>query len=124
MKFTKDLRSTCPLELSATQRFIPLVQNQCGNRRPNFEATLEGFATLIIIKRSSDYNLLQGSFAIPPTIALAKVLSCWGLRFAWIAQREFAANVIRGMKAYKVVAAFLCTAVVSGDPTYLLLTLK
>jgi hypothetical protein len=39
-KFTSDLRNAEPLHLSATQRFIPLVQNQCGKRGPHFEATL------------------------------------------------------------------------------------
>ena len=73
IKFTKDLSSTDPLQLSATQRFIPLVQNQCGKRGPHFEATLREFATLLI-KGSSGCHLLQGPFTIPPSVVLAKVL--------------------------------------------------
>ena len=56
-KFTKNLRSTNPLQLSATQRFIPLVLNQCRKCGPHFEATLKDFVTLMI-KRSSGCNLL------------------------------------------------------------------
>jgi len=87
-EFTSDLRNVEPLQLYATQRFIPLVQNQCGKRGPHFEATLREFASLLI-KRSSGCCLLQGLFAIPPKVALAKVLSCWaGSRLTWTAQRE------------------------------------
>ena len=78
-KFNKDLRNPEPLQRSATQRFIPLVLNQCGKRGPHFEAPLREFASLLI-KRSSGCNLLQGPFAIPPTVALARILSCWGAR--------------------------------------------
>jgi len=44
-KFTKDMWSTNPLQLSPTHIFIPLVLNQCGRRSPHyFEATLKEFA--------------------------------------------------------------------------------
>ena len=36
VKFSKDLRNAEPLQLSYTQRFIPLVINQCGKRGPHF----------------------------------------------------------------------------------------
>jgi hypothetical protein len=72
-KFTKDLRSTYPLQRSAAQRFIPLVLNQCRKRGPHFEATLKEFANQLI-KRFSGCNLLHGPFSLPPTVALAKVL--------------------------------------------------
>ncbi len=56
-KFNKDLRNPEHLQHSATQRFIPLVLNQCGKRGPHFEATLREFASLLI-KRSSGCSLL------------------------------------------------------------------
>jgi len=65
IKFSKDLRSPEPLQQSASQRFIPLVMNQCGRRGAHFNATLLEFATLLV-KRSSGRRLLQGSFAVPP----------------------------------------------------------
>ena len=83
-KFTKDLRSVNPIQLSATKRVIPLVMNPCGRRGPRFEAMIREFASLLI-KRSSGCNLFQGPFALPPTFALAKVLSCWAARLTWTA---------------------------------------
>ncbi len=73
-KFTKDLRKPEPLQHSNTQRFIPLAMNQCGRRGPHFEAILREHASLMI-RRTSGCRLLQGPFAVPPTVALAKVLS-------------------------------------------------
>jgi hypothetical protein len=73
-KFSKDLRNPEPLQQSATQRFIPLALNQCGRRGPNCEAILREHAS-IIIKRSSGCRMLKGPFAIPLTMALAKILS-------------------------------------------------
>ena len=121
-KFTGDLHNVEPLQLSATQRFIPLVQNQCGKRGPHFEATLREFASLLI-KRSSGCCLLQGPIAIPPKVALARVLSCRGSRLAWTAQRELAAHVIIGVESHKAAATFLRTAAVRMDPTILVLYL-
>ena len=95
-KFTKDLRNVEPLQLSATQRFIPLVMNQCGRRGPHFEATLLEFASLLI-KRSSGCCLLQAPFAIPLVVALSKVLNSRGARLTWAAQREHTAQIIRGV---------------------------
>ena len=74
-KFTKDLRNNEPVQLSATQRLIPLTMNQCGRRGPYFDSMLRDFASLLI-RRSSGCILLQGPFALPPTVALVKVLSC------------------------------------------------
>ena len=56
-KFTNGLRNTELLQLSATKRLIPLVQNQCGRCGPHFEATLREFASLLI-KRSTGCCLL------------------------------------------------------------------
>ncbi len=106
IKFNKDLRSVNPLKLSSTQRFIPLVMNQCGRRGPHFDAMLLEHASLLI-KRSSGCSLLQGPFAVPPSVALSKVLSVWGNRITWTAQRELAAQVIRGTESHKSCSAFL-----------------
>jgi hypothetical protein len=114
IKFTDDLRSTDPLQRSTTQRFIPLVQNQGGKPSPHIEATLREFTTLLT-KRSSGCHLLQGPFAIPQTVALTKVLLCWGSRLTQTDQRELAAQVTRGVQAQKVVDAFLGTAALRGD---------
>ena len=105
-KFTKDLRNSEPIQLSATQRLIPLVMNQCGRRGPHFDAMLREFASLLI-KRSSGCSLLQGPFALPPTVTLAKVLSCWGSRLTWTAQREHAAQVIRAVESHKSATSFM-----------------
>ena len=113
-KFNNDLRSVTPLQLSSTQRFIPLVLNQCGRRGPHFEAMLLEHASLLI-KRSSGCSLLQGPFAVPPSVTLSKVLSSWGNRITWTAQRELAAQVIRGSEAHKSFAAFLSSAAVRGQ---------
>jgi hypothetical protein len=83
---------------------------------PHFEATLREFATLLI-KRSFGCHLLQGPFSIPPSVALAKVLSCWGSsRLTWTAQRELATQVIRGVEAHKVDVAFLRTSALRDEP--------
>jgi hypothetical protein len=112
-KFNKDLRSVNPLQLSSTQRFIPLVMNQCGRRGPHFEAMLLEQASLLI-KRSSGCALLQGPFAVPPSVALSKVLSAWGNRITWTAQRELAAQVIRGTESHKSCSAFLSYTAAPG----------
>ncbi len=109
-KFNNDLRSDEPLQHLAAQRFIPLVHNQCGRRGPHFESTLREFAYLLI-KRASGCRLLQGPFAIPPTMALNKVLCMWGARLTWTTQRELAAQVIRGVQVHKVAASFLSSVV-------------
>jgi hypothetical protein len=51
-KFTKDLRNIEHIQLSATQRFIPLTMSRRGYFGPPFEAMLREFAS-ILIKRSS-----------------------------------------------------------------------
>ena len=78
-KFNKDLRNNEPLHYSNMQRFIPSAMNQCGRRGPHFEATLREHASLFI-KRPSGCRLLQGPFAVPPTVALSKILLVWGTR--------------------------------------------
>jgi hypothetical protein len=70
VKFAKDLRNAEPLKTSNTQRFIPLVMNQCGRRGTHFQALLLEFPSLLV-KRSSGYCLLRGSFAVPPSVALS-----------------------------------------------------
>ena len=45
------------------------------------------------------------------------MLSCWGSRLAWTAQRELAAQVIRGVEAHKAAATFLRTTAVRMDPS-------
>ncbi len=56
-KFPKDLRNAEPLQPHATQRFIPLVMNQCGRRGAHFDALFLEFASLLI-KRSTGCRLL------------------------------------------------------------------
>jgi hypothetical protein len=102
------------VQLFATQRFIPLVMNQCGRRGAHFDALLLEFASLLI-KRSTGCRLLQGPFAVPPSVALSKVLDSWGARLTWTSQKEHAAEVIRGVETHKVAAAFLnCAARYGG----------
>ena len=113
-KFSNDLRNVEPLQLFSTQRFIPLIMNQCGKRGPHFQALLLEFASLLI-KRSSGRRLLQGPFAIPPSVALSKVLNCWGARLTWAAQKEYAAQVIRGVESRKFATSFICSAAGRGD---------
>jgi len=109
-KFSKDMLNPEPLQLSATQRFIPLALNQCGRRGPHFDAILREHASLMI-RRPSGCRLLQGPFAVPPTVALAKVLSAWGARLTWATQREHAAQVIRSVETHKAAAAFISSSV-------------
>jgi hypothetical protein len=105
-KFRKDLRSREPLHLSATQRFIPLAMNQCGRRGPHFDAVLREMASLLI-KRPARCRLLHGPFALPSTVALAKVLSSWGARLTWTAQREHAAQIVKVVEAHKGASVFM-----------------
>ena len=114
VKFSKDLRNAEPLQLSTTQRFIPLVMNQCGKRGPHFQALLLECASLLV-KRSSGCRLLQGPFAVPPSVALSKVLNCWGARLTWAAQKKHAAQVIRGVESKKSDATFILSAAGRGD---------
>jgi len=113
-KFDKDLRNPEPLKRFATRRFIPLVLNQCGKRGPHFEATLREFASLLI-RRSSGCSLLQGPFAIPPKVALTRILNCWGARLSWTVQVELSAHVIRGVEAHKTAASFMLFVAIRGD---------
>jgi hypothetical protein len=89
------------------------VINKCGKRGPHFQALLLEFASLLI-KRSSGCRLLQGPFAVPPSVALSKVLNCWGARLTWAAQKEHATQVIRGVESRKSAAAFILCAVGRG----------
>ena len=66
-----------------------------------------------MIMRPSGYRFLQGPFAEPPTVALAKVLSAWGARLTWADQREHAAQMIRAVEAHKTAATFIA----SSSPT-------
>jgi len=76
--------------------------NQCGRRGPHFDVALREHAARLI-KRPSRCRLLQGHFAIPPTVALAKVLEAWGSRLTWAAQREYEAQLVRAMQIHKSV---------------------
>jgi hypothetical protein len=107
-KFNKDLRNSEPLQFSATKRFIPLAMNQFGRRGPHFEAVLREHASLMI-KRPSGCRLLQGPLAVPPTVALSKVLSAWGARLTWTAQREYAAQIVKAVETHKAAASFSTT---------------
>ena len=49
-----------------------------------------------------------------PSVALSKVLNCWGARLTWAAQRELAAQVIRGVESRKSAAAFILSAAGRG----------
>ena len=105
-KFTKDLRSSKPIQLSTTRHFIPLTKNQCGRRGLHLDVMLREFASLVM-KRSFGCNLFQDPFALPPTDAHAKVLSCWGTRRTWTTQREHVAQVIRAIESHKSLTSFL-----------------
>jgi hypothetical protein len=83
--------------------------NQCNRRGPHFEAILREHASLMI-KRPSGCGLLHGSFAVPPTLAMAKVLSTWGARLTRAAQREHAAQIIRFVEKHKVAATFISSS--------------
>ena len=91
-----------------------LVIYKCGKRGPHFRALLLEFASLLI-KRSSGCRLLQGPFAVPPSVALSKVLNCWGARLTWAAQKEHAAQGIRGMESRESAASFISFAAGRGD---------
>jgi hypothetical protein len=88
------------------QRFIPMALNQCGRRGPHVEAILREHGSLMI-KRPSGCRLLQGPCAVPPTVALAKVLSTWGARLAGAAHREHTTQIIRAIETHKVDATFI-----------------
>ncbi len=70
-KFTKYLRNIKSLKLSATRRFIPLAMNKLGRRGQHFDAILLEMVSLLIL-RPSRCRMLQGPFAHPPIVALAK----------------------------------------------------
>ena len=76
-KFTQDLRNQEPLQHSTKQRFTPLAMDQCGRIGLHSEAILREHASLMI-RRPYGCRLLQGPFAVPPHVALVKVLSAWG----------------------------------------------
>jgi hypothetical protein len=109
-KFNTDLRNHELLQLSATQRFIPLALNQFGRKGPHFEAILCEHASLLM-KRASGCRLLQGPFAVPPTVALAKVLSTWGARLAWAAQREHNAQIIKAVVNHMSATVFISSTI-------------
>ena len=54
--------------------------------------------------------MLQGPLAVPPTVALAKVLFAWGARLTWTAHREHAAQIIRAVEGHKNAAEFLSSS--------------
>jgi hypothetical protein len=68
----------------------------------------------MLVKTSSVCNLMQDPFSLHRTLALAKVLVCWGSRFTWIVQRELAPQVIGEVESHEVDASFLSFAVGRG----------
>ena len=66
----------------------------------------------LLIRRPASCRLLQGPFALPPTVALAKVLSSWGARLTWNAQREHAAQIVRVVEAHKSASVFMSSATI------------
>ena len=60
---------------------------------------LKEFAT-IIVTRSEGCSLLHGPFTLPHSGAIHKFLSWWGSCLTWIAQREHASQLVRGMHAF------------------------
>ena len=60
-------------------------------------------------------RLLQGPFALPPTVALAKVLSSWGARLSWTAQREHAAQIVTAIEDHKGASVFLSSAAIRSS---------
>ena len=114
VKFTKDIRNKEPIHKSNKPRLISLANNQCGRRGPLLEVALKEFASLLI-KRSTAWCLLDGPFAVPPSVALFKVLSCCGSRLTWIAQREHVAQVVGAVETPKSTTYFL--SIVQGYST-------
>ncbi len=86
-------------------RFVPLALNHFGLRGPHFQAVLKEFATIVVTKPEG-CSLLQGSFALTHFGALHKILRCWGSCLMWIAQREHAGQIVRGLHAFYDFAAF------------------
>jgi hypothetical protein len=106
IKFKKDARSTCPIQSSATRRLVPLAINHLGLRGGHFQALLKEFAT-IPVTRSGGCVLLQGPFPLSINGALHKILTTWGSRLTWTAQREHASQIIGAINAFFAGAHFL-----------------
>ena len=87
VKFRKDACSSSPAHSSSTRRLFPLALNCLGLRGGYFHAMLEDFAT-ILVTMLVGCSLLQGPFALFINGALHKILSTWGSRLTWVAQRE------------------------------------
>ncbi len=84
--------------------------NQCGKRGPHFDALLRESAS-VMIKRPAGCRLLQGPFAVPPTVALGKIFATWGARLTWATQREHAAQIVRAVEIHKTAAAFSASTI-------------
>jgi hypothetical protein len=80
--------------------------NPCGCRDPHFETILVEYTSLLV-KRSTDWSLLQGHLMITPTVGLSKVLSYRDATLTWTVQRELDAKVIKGVKSHKNAVAFI-----------------
>ncbi len=104
-KFIKDKRSVTPISSSSTMRLVPLALNHLGMRGPHFQAILKEFAS-IIVTRPEGCSLLSGPFALTHKGALKLILRTWGARITWIAQREHAGQILRGMQAFHDGLAF------------------
>ncbi len=57
---------------------------------------------------------LLRSDAVPPTVALSKVMSSWGARHTWAAQREHVAQIVRTVEGCKSVVVTVCISSVQG----------
>jgi hypothetical protein len=113
-----DCHGAEPQQPFATQsKAYPLVIDHFGKRGPHFEAILWEFAS-ILIKSSSGCRLMQGRFAISPTVALAKIISCSSTRLAWTSNREHVAQIIRAIENHKCVASFTFSLQDPGGPTH------
>jgi hypothetical protein len=105
-KFNNDLRSTEPIQESATRRLIPLASNHFGLRGPHFQVVLQEFATLLVAKPGG-CPLLKGPFALTHTAAINHILHAWGGTLTWTLQREHAAQLVKGMLSFWDSMSFL-----------------
>ena len=106
VKFNKDLNSNAHVQTSATRRLIPLAMNHFGLRGGHFSAALREFAS-ILVNNPSGCKLMMGPFALNMTSAFHKILNHWGFVLTWTAQREHAAQIVRGMESFYSSHAYL-----------------
>jgi hypothetical protein len=105
-KFGKDSRSSDPIQLRPTMRFIPLAMNHLGLRGSYLNVALREFATQLVM-RPNGCSLMSGPFALSLNEALKKFLFTWGAKLTWTAQRHHAAQILNGMDSFFANASFL-----------------